>query len=261
MAWSFLNRFCAHSAPWALAVLLGVVSFCTGACAHDQSRPTIVLNTGPDGFAPYVYLDSDQTPKGILYDVAHRILKERGYNLTTAAAPRKRVESQLKSGLMDATARALEWSEHASDFVFTDPIVPVRSTIIVRADSAYTTVQQLYGQRIAMRLGYVYTVLVPEFKSGQLIRTDTNSDLSILKLVQLKRVEAGLIDEAVARWVMRRHGIGDLQFLQESVDDHVQLRLMFAPRHRALVKEFNRELANLKRNGELAKIITSYTGQ
>ena len=254
-----IHRFFALSVPWVLAVLLGAASVCAN--AQVQTRQDIVLNTGPDGFAPYVYLDSDQTPKGIVYDVAKLILKELGYNVTTAAAPRKRVEMQMKSGAMDATARALEWSENASDFVFTDPIVPVRSVVIVRADSGYTTVQQLHGQRIGMRLGYVYTVLVPEFKSGQLIRTDTNSDLSILKMVELKRVEAGLIDEAAARWLMQRNGIGNLQFLQESVDDHVQLRLMFAPRHRALVKEFNRELSNLKRSGELAKIITRYTGQ
>ena len=98
-----------------------------------------------------------------------------------------------------------------------------------------------------------------EFASGQLVRSDATSDLSMLKMLQAKRVEAALVDESAARWLFQREGIKDVRFLPESVDNGVELRLMFAPQRRALVKDFNHELSTLKRSGELAHIIARYT--
>lgn len=248
------------STDTAARLLLALCACCLCALSQAQApvAQSIVLNTSTNGFAPYTYVDTDQTPKGIVYDVANRILQKLGHNLTVAEVPRKRVEMQLLAGDLDATPRAIEWTERAGDFVFSDPIIRVRSTLVVRTDSGYASVKELLGQRVGTRLGYVYPVLTRELESGQLVRTDTNSDLSMLKMLQAKRVEAVLVDEAIARWLMQREGIGDLRFLQESIDLGVDLRLMFAPRHRALVKDFNRELAILKRSGELAAITSKY---
>ncbi|MBK7279637.1 substrate-binding periplasmic protein [Candidatus Aalborgicola defluviihabitans] len=259
MVFLFPNILSARIAAATLFVIAANFSLCRPALAQGWVEPTIVLNTSPGGFAPYTYMDSNHASHGILYDVAHRILKKLGYRVMTSEVPRKRVELQLMSGELDATPRAIEWSEHARDFVFTDPIIRVRSALAIRVDSGYTTVKELHGHRIGTRLGYVYTVLTREFASGQLIRSDATSDLSMLKMLQAKRVEAALVDESAARWLFQREGIKDVRFLLESVDNGVELRLMFAPQRRALVKDFNHELSTLKRSGELAHIIARYT--
>ena len=257
----FLNNLPARFAVVASLVLATWVGLCADARAQDPVAQPILLNMSTNGFAPYTYFDADQAPRGIVYDVANRVLKKIGYSLTTTEVPRKRVEFQMMAGDLDATPRAIEWTDHASDFVFSDPIILVRSALIVRANSHFTTAKALMGHRIGTRLGYVYTVLTQELESGQLIRSDTNSDLSMLKMLQVQRTDAVLIDEVIARWLFLREGITDLRVLPESIDNGVQLRLMFAPRHRALVKDFNRELANLKRSGELAAITAHYIGR
>ncbi|MEO7105731.1 MAG: transporter substrate-binding domain-containing protein [Rhodoferax sp.] len=264
MAFLFSHRMPAPIARAACMLLATCLCFCGPAQAQSAAKPTIVLNTSPSGFAPYTYVESNQTPKGIVYDVANHILHSLGYKLSTVEVPRKRVELQLMMGELDATPRAIEWTEHAGDFVFSDPIIKVRAVLVVRSDSKYATLKDLRGRRIGMRLGYEYMVfskLTQELESGQLIRSDTTSDLSMFKMLQAKRVDAALIDELSAHLLLKQHGIKDLRVLEDPVDEGVELRLMFAPRHRALVKDFNRELANLKHSGDLATIISKYTGQ
>jgi polar amino acid transport system substrate-binding protein len=261
MAHPFPSNLLTRLAIATYFVFAAYLGLCGNAYAQNPAAQPIVLNMSTNGFAPYTYFDPDQTPRGIVYDVTSRVFKKLGYNLVTTEIPRKRVERQMLEGNLDATPRAIEWTDHASDFVFSDPIISVRSALVVRADSNYATVESLFGHPIGTRRGYIYTVLTHELESGQLIRSDTNSDLSMLEMLRAKRIEAVLIDEVIARWLFQREGFTDLRVLPATVDNGVQLRLMFTPRHRALVKDFNRELAHLKRSGELAAITARYIGR
>ncbi len=225
--------------------------------AYAEKRE-ILFNIGPDGYPPYMIKKENRPPSGIMVDVLEVIAKKYGYSVIETSIPRKRVEHWLYSGKIDVTPRAREWTENPDSFVFTDPVVQCREVIFVRKGTGLSKLEDLQGRRLGTRLGYFHKELEPYFKDKRIIRENAPNEWAMFKMLQTGRVDAVSCVELVGLWTIRENRwYGEFVTFKKEVSN-TGYRLMFSTKWAPFVKLFNRELDEMKKNGELERILSRY---
>ncbi len=219
------------------------------------------LNVSPNGYPPYLIIEDDRM-SGIIWDVVARISEKLQYQIAPIKIPRKRVDELVYKGYVDATPRAIEWTEEPERFLFSDPIVYVEEVFFYPAgkDFQYQTPMDLEAKTIVTHLGYQYPVLRQMFDHGLAHRFDVNDDVDLFRyLLDGDRFDAAIADRLVGQWIIRNHPNmdGRLNATANSLSDF-GFRLMVRKDLDGFVAAFNDKLAELKASGELEQILSEY---
>lgn len=228
-------------------------------CALAADK-TIRLATPPGGFPPFIIVAPGQPTSGIVVDVLQEIAALQGYQVRHTDAPKKRVEQMILDGQLDASPRALEWGGDPRVFVFTDSVIRIRDLVFSRrqAPLRYRSPDDLLGKSLGTHLGYVYPQLTPYFDSKKILRADAGTEKSMLLMLQAGRTDALVMNELVALWLIKTENLQDQFSAADTELDGHEYRLMFGPQWSEFVAHFNRELARMKRDGRLARVIGKY---
>lgn len=228
-----------------------------GALAADK---TIRLATPPGGFPPFIIDAPGQPTSGIVVDVLREIAGLHGYRIQPTDAPKKRVEQMILEGQLDASPRATEWGGDPKVFLFTDPVIRIRDLVFSRrqAPLRYRSPDDLLGKSVGTHLGYSYPLLTPYFDSKKILRADAGTEKSMLLMLQAGRTDALVMNEWVAAWLIKTENLQDQFTASEAELDGYEYRLMFGPQWSDFVTQFNRELARMKRDGRLSRVIGKY---
>lgn len=228
-----------------------------GALAADK---TIRLATPPGGFPPFIIDAPGQPTSGIVVDVLREIAGLHGYRIQPTDAPKKRVEQMILEGQLDASPRATEWGGDPKVFLFTDPVIRIRDLVFSRrqAPLRYRSPDDLLGKSVGTHLGYSYPLLTPYFDSKKILRADAGTEKSMLLMLQAGRTDALVMNEWVAAWLIKTENLQDQFTASETELDGYEYRLMFGPQWSDFVTQFNRELARMKRDGRLSRVIGKY---
>jgi len=226
---------------------------------HADNK-TIVLNMGGKDYPPYLILKDDKKPEGIMYEVLQSIASKYNYVVVPARVPRKRVTLFIINGKLDATPRAKQWTKNPDDFLFTDKIIDFKDLIFYLKTNKliFNDVKDLFGKRISTHTGYKYPLLEKYFKTNKIKRDDSNYELSMIRKVIAKRTDGVIINEKVGEWLLKTNGWTN-KFEKTDKDlGNVGYRIMFSKKWKPFVDNFNKELENMKKNGELDKILNKY---
>ncbi|MDC0663530.1 substrate-binding periplasmic protein [Marinobacter sp. SS21] len=219
------------------------------------------LNVSPKGYPPYLIIDDDRM-SGIIWDVVARISEQLQYQIAPIKIPRKRVDELVYKGYVDATPRAIEWTQEPDRFLFTDPIVNVEEVFFYPAgkEFQFQTPMDLEAKTIVTHLGYRYPALRQMFDHGLAQRFDVNDDVDLFRyLLDSDRFDAAIADRLVGQWIIRNHPSMDgmLKATANSLSDY-GFRLMVRRDLDGFVAAFNDKLAELKASGELEQILSAY---
>ncbi|WP_242674459.1 substrate-binding periplasmic protein [Marinobacter halodurans] len=229
--------------------------------SHAEPGQTLRLNVSPNGYPPYTVV-GDHSVSGIVWDVATLIGQRLGFDVEARKIPRKRVDSMLLEGYIDATARAPEWTEHPQNFVFTLPIVRVQEVFFTVGDKpfVYNDPSDLKGKVILTHLGYKYPYLHDLFESNRARRFDVPRDRDMFSyLLQGDgRFDMAISDRLVGRWMIRQNGWRGQFSTSDGALSDFGLSLMLRPDMADFAKRFDRELDAIKASGELDAIVASY---
>ena len=227
-----------------------------------DDRPVLRLNVSTNGYPPYLIVNENRQYGGIAYDVVTRIAGRMGYAVEALEIPRKRVDSLLQQGLLDATPRAREWTQEPENFLFTDTIVPVEEVLFTTADSKFRFrgINHLKEVTLVTPLGYHYPQLEPLFNSGRIDRYEVPKDRDVFTfLLHGRGIDAGVADRLVGQWIIRQNGWqGKFRHSDEAISEF-GYRLMVRPGWTSFVEAFNRRLAAMKASGELDEILNQYS--
>lgn len=225
------------------------------------AEKTIRLATPPGGFPPFIIVAPGQQISGIVVDVLQEIAALHGYQIQHTDAPKKRVEQMILNDQLDAYPRAVEWGDAPARFLFTDSILRIRDLVFSRrqAPLRYRSPDDLLGKSVGTHLGYVYQKLTPYFDSKRILRADAGTEKSMLLMLQAGRTDALVMNERVALWLIMTENLQDQFTASETELDGYEYRLMFGPQWSEFVAHFNRELARMKRDGRLARVIGRYS--
>lgn len=244
----------------ALCVLVLAASAAASAATASAETPTIRFNVSPNGYPPYLIADQKQ-PSGIMWDVMQRISSRLGYRLVAEKVPRKRVDRMLLDGFIDANARAREWTENPEQFLFTDPVVQVEEVLFVPSDAPleFRQPEDLFSRTLITHLGYYYPELEPYFRSRAIRRFDVSRDRDMFTYLRYgKQFDGVIADRLVGQWILRQEGLQDQFRISGQPFSRYGLRIMLRQDWQAFALAFNRELARIRKNGELDAILANY---
>lgn len=238
-----------------LAVLL---CFCS---CFLQAKPKIVFNSTERGYPPFLINEQSGKTSGIIFDVLFKITSRLGYDVEVIRLPKMRIELHMKKGKLDASASAKEWVEDADQYIFSDIILSVRDLVVSNSNHIleYENVASLFDKTISIRHGYYYPELDDYLATTEILAVPENSEFAMLKSVLYERTDAAVINETVAKWIIRNNPSmsGRFNFSRNYVSSF-DYRMMFTKKWRGFLESFNRELALMKKNGELKEIISRY---
>jgi len=240
---------------------LFVLLLCIGPAAVAIAADKIIhLATAPGGFAPYVIVAPGQPVTGIMADVLREVGATLGYRIEGEETPKNRVEQMIAAGLVDAAPRAKEWMTDSRGFVFTDPVVRVRDVVFSRrvAPVPYRSPDDLVGKTVGAHLGYSYPVLAPYFDAKRIVREDARTELAMLRMLQAGRTDVLVMNEAVAQWLIKTEKLQGQFIAADTELDGYDYRFMFGHQWSDFVPKFNQELARMKKDGRLARILNKY---
>jgi polar amino acid transport system substrate-binding protein len=169
----------------------------------------------------------------------------------------------MTRGKLDAVANALEWESDTTGWVWTEGIIRVSDNVVMTADrrAVIANLDELSGKLVVLMHGYTYPSLEEMIESGAIKSSRANRFESLLKMVEYKRVDYGIIDMNVAKWVMREKNLvfDPPLFFATPGFDEVEFRIILGSEKWApFVRKFNEALAQFKLSGELEKILDKY---
>ncbi|MDZ7936822.1 MAG: transporter substrate-binding domain-containing protein [Rhodoferax sp.] len=224
------------------------------------SQETIRLNVAPGGFPPFTIITPGQEASGIVIDILRLVATKAGHEIQFMEIPRNRVERMVLQDELDATPRAIEWTQNPTQFVFTEPMLSVRDVIFSNKSTPliYLQPQDLENKRIGTRLGYTYPTLDSVFSSRKVSRTDVTNERTVLLMLDAQRVDAVVLNEMTALWIIKNEGWQDKFVYSRQEVQSYAYRLMFNKKWAHFVQMFDNELFAMKKDGRLARIIQKY---
>ncbi len=240
-------------------LVLSLLCCCLGVF-NVLGNETIIFNTTPKGYPPYMIKEASKQERGIMVEVLQNIATKLGYAVETKGIPTKRVDNLIIKGGLDATARAKEWANNPEDYEFTDVIVRARDVLfsLNKNPITFRTIDDLLDKDIGTNLGYSYPILEPYFKDNRIRRNDTANGTAMLNMVLKGRTDAAVINELVAKWIIMQNQWQNNFAISSKEVGGFDYRIMFNKKWKSFVKKFNKELTLMKQNGELERIISKY---
>jgi glutamine transport system substrate-binding protein len=238
-----------------LAALMLAVAGCgsdTKQAANDQK--VIKVGTEPT-FAPFEFQEKDSKEfAGFDMDLARAIGKQLG----------KKVEIQnmgfdaLNSGNIDAVAAGMSITDERKKAVtFSDPYYTSGLVVVVTKDNNdVKSIKDLEGKKIAVQIGTTGADKAAKVPGAKVTSFNTNAEV-FLEL-ENKGVDAVIIDKPVAQYYLTKEGKDKDKIVGDTMDAE---SYGFAfKKDSKLAADFNKALAELKKNGEYDKIYTKWFG-
>lgn len=141
----------------------------SGAGAGNSGKKELVVATEA-GFAPYEYYEGDKVV-GVDIDIAQAIADSMGYTLKVVDMEFAAALASVNSGKADLAIAGISINEERKQQVdFSIEYATSKQILIVRADSAYTSIADLEGKAIGVQLGTVADLEITDGYPGISVR-------------------------------------------------------------------------------------------
>ena len=244
-----------------LAALMLAVAGCgsdTKQAANDQKA--IKVGTEPT-FAPFEFPDKKSGElTGFDLDLIKAIGKKAGYDkVTVKGMGFDALIPALDSGNIDVVAAGMSITDERKKAVtFSDPYYTSGLVVVVTKDNNEVKgVKDLEGKKIAVQIGTTGADKAAKVPGAKVTSFNTNAEV-FLEL-ENKGVDAVIIDRPVAQYYLTKEGKEKDKIVGDTMDAE---SYGFAfKKDSKLAADFNKALAELKKNGEYDKIYTKWFGK
>lgn len=243
---------CSTSSSWR-RVAAGLAMVLTLPWAHAAEPVTLVSTEYPPYFA-------NSLPEGgTLVALARAAFKAAGRPLNVVYRPWARLLIELEHGSHDGVVAVWFKEERTRFLMYSDPVVDTSIGFYARKGQVHNVsdLLALRGKVVGTVRGYANP---PRFEEAKLRTEEATDDLSNLRKLDAGRLDLVIIDHALAQWLIRKEmpqANGTLVWLKPALEI-MPLYIGFnrnRPDADALTKDFNRGLAEIRRNGEYARIL------
>ena len=220
-----------------------------------SSAPLKYDPSGSNGWYPY-YIDGP-TPTGIAVEVVQNILKKAKIQGQPTNLPPKRTQFALKNGLIDFDLVNPDWlpdEEDKSYVVFSKPIFAIKEHVVYLPDQTpaenFLTENQRFKPIMGVVRGYYY------HDTHLFISFEFNSEKEVIEALKKRRVPFGISGDLPALYWANKLNV-DIVLGPVHSDGFLHMRLR--KEHQHLLPNINNAIDQLKRDGELQRIIKKYT--
>lgn len=238
--------------------LLLFVLFCYGTI---NAMDTVVIAT--DDYDPYtLYRDNGS---GVILDIIREAFAKVEVEVQFRFMPWKRCEMNVSEGKLFAATPYFKTDKRLKEYDFSDPLILSRNVFFynketVPDDFFWTELSDFKEYRMGGVIGYWY---MEAFKKAGLKVSLVPTDLQMLKMILLNRIDFCVLDEITGRRLINTHLNGEMEHFgilekPESIDSFHLLISRIYPGSKELTEKFNRGLRALKESGEYHKILKRY---
>lgn len=207
---------------------------------------------------PYMFIDLNTgAVTGILPDIIKNYAQKHDLKFAYQYLNRVRAEHSLYNGSADVSLLAPAWVQYPDKLIYSDPLY-------VNGDRFYSVKPMpakitFNGQVVCTREFFRYPIFDKLVEQKKVIRMDTESEVSQLRMLLSGRCDYAYLNEWVADYMIRN----DFSFAQfyraETTFDSSNGILAFHPKWQERLPEFNEYIRQIKQSGELTRIVESYT--
>lgn len=221
---------------------------------EDTLKLAVYLPQSP----PYMFIDLNTgSVTGILPDIIKMYTEQHELRFAYQYLNRVRAEKSLYSGSADVSLLAPAWVEHPDKLIYSDPLY--RNGDRFYAISPLPKEITFNGQVVCTREFFKYPIFDQLVAKKKVIRMDTESEISQLKMLLSGRCDYAYLNEWVADYMIRNDFSFAKFYRADTTFDSSNGILAFNPKWQKRLPEFNEFIRQIKQSGELTKIVNSYT--
>lgn len=253
----------------AILLTLGLIVTCFAGCGKKDDKLVMATNAA---FPPYEYKDGDSFA-GIDVEIAQLIAEKLGMELEIVDIEFGSIVSGVQTGKYDMGMAGMTVTEERKENVdFTDTYASAVQSVIVPADSPYTSFEDFYtaiendtpvsvkeGITIGVQqdtTGDIYSSGEPKnwgFGEDNVERYKTGADA--VEALKAGKVTAVIIDNEPAKAFVEANS--GLKILEGSYAEE-EYAICVSKDNPKLLKKINKALAELKEEGKIDEIINKY---
>ncbi len=234
----------------------------TGCTSSNTSKeaPQKVLKVGSETtFPPFEFTENDKYV-GFDIDLSEAIAKQMGYKMEFKSMGFDALIPALRAGDIDMIAAGLDPTEERKKVVnFSDVYFENNgfALIVHKNNDSIKKYADLEGKKIGAQIGTSPVDIAKAIPNTTTKEVDSNSQL-FMELTT-GTVDAVILDNAVAMYYLKQGADKDLKIV-DLKKDGPGMALAVSKEKPELLKEVNKALAELKKNGEYDKIYKKWFG-
>lgn len=242
-----------------LFILIGLLSACAEKDQLESGAKLInsdqLIFTASGEFKPFSYMNDDMTMTGFDVEVGEAIAKEMGLKPVQKQLKFKGIVEGVKTGRADiAVASHTVNPQRSKHVLFSTPYYYSGPQIFTRPDSDIKTVEDLKGKEVAAAKGSTYADTAKRYTSNIKMY---DSDITALKALGMGRHDAVITDFVTGKTAIKEgFKVKGKQLIERS-----EQAVVIPKDNPILLKEINKALENLRKDGTLAKISHKYFGE
>ena len=224
------------------------------------SEPPLRFAVSESWTMPLMRLDNGVPSEGILYDIMRSLARQVGTTAELHVLARLRMQAAMERGDVDIRCyTAQSWAPNLSgDYIWSLPLIEQRDVLVGRPGAVATSLDKLAGQPIGTVLGYYYAPLEASFAKGRFTRDDARNQDQVLLKLQAGRYRYAVSNEMSLNWFNRQKP-GQPPLPRVALLEAQKLGCYARNDPQVPVQRVLRTLLRMKMNGEIDRIIDSYT--
>ncbi|WP_286265901.1 substrate-binding periplasmic protein [Thalassotalea atypica] len=228
------------------------------------NEPLLFIVNHP-GSLPYLYFDRDkEIYQGIIPDILNGLVETNQLNIKYISNSRKRSEEFMYQGGADLMMLSQRWLKEPDKLIATVPLFQHRSFLYKNTafEKDFSLENSTSAKNICTRKGYTYPKLKTYFRDRMLMRVDSSSHLSMLRMLSKNRCDFAIMNEFNALNLINSSFFKDDKFYRSKHPvSIVPLNIILRS---SLVREkeiLDRHISKLQESGELQDFIDQHTAK
>lgn len=258
-----------------LSACTTALAFSALAGAAQNSFNTItpgVIKVAIEPYMPYTAMDSGKLV-GLDSDILEAIAKKLGLKVETQVTDFAGMLASVQSRRVDITIGGIAWTpERQKQGLFTDPPYYSPPAMAVNEKASYPTVKSLEGKSLGTVTGYVWAKSIQQVPGAQMHTYP--SAVSVFADLSAGRLDAAFLDPLLIAYQKQQRPDMDvkLAYFQAPTAAEVQahpdykyfepyMTGFYIPKEEPKLEQaISKQLDEMYKNGELAKLITKWGG-